>query len=159
LTKDIEILRDSPICKYYKSSILDEDVNWFMENRFDVYDISVKGWSRKNFHKHIKSELNFPDYYGENLNAFNDCLEDMKNEKYKGVVIVLRRFDDFLNSDRKSAEAILDITARQSRTWLINGQKLIGLIQSNEPNLELPELGGVNPSWNSAEWLTDTRNH
>jgi len=157
LTKDIEILKDGPICKYYKNSILDEDVNWFIENRFDVYDLNVKKWNKNNMHKEIKSNLNFPDYYGENLNAFDDCLGDMMNPRYKGVVIVFRGFDEFFINARTSAEAILDIIAQESRTWLLEGQKLIALVQSNNPNLELPKLGGTNPNWNSAEWLNSER--
>jgi RNAse (barnase) inhibitor barstar len=159
LTKDIEILKASPICKYYKNSILDEDVNWFIDNGFDVYDINVRNWNKRNFHKHLKEELNFPDYYGENLAAFNDCLGDMCNDRYKGVVITFRQYDEFLNNERSSAEAILDILATESRNWLLKGKKLIGLIQSNEPNLELPKLGGISPSWNSAEWMNDSRNY
>jgi len=158
LTKDIEILKDGPICKYYKNSILDEDVNWFIDNGFDVYDITVRNWNKKNFHKHLKKELNFPEYYGENLDAFDDCLGDMCNDRYKGVVITFRQYDEFLNNERSSAEAILDIIATESRNWLLKGKKLIGLIQSNEPNLELPKLGGISPSWNSAEWMNDSRN-
>lgn len=157
MTKDIEILKDGPICKYYKNAILDEDVNWFIENRFDVFDIDVKNWNNKNFHKYLKSHLNFPDYYGENLDAFDDCLSDMFNPKYNGVVIVFRQIDEFLNNDYNSAIAILDIIAKESRVWLIDGQKLIALIQSKEPNLELPELGGTSPRWNSTEWMNDSR--
>lgn len=157
MTKDIEILKDGPICKYYQNTVLDEDVNWFIENRFDVYDINVKKWNKKNFHEELKSNLNFPDYYGENLDAFNDCLGDMRNPRYKGLVIVFRQYDEFIGNDRKSAEAILDIIAKESRVWLLNGQKLITLIQSNSPQLELPTLGGTRPSWNSSEWLNSER--
>lgn len=103
--------------------------------------------------------MNFPDYYGGNLNAFDDCLGDLYNDRYKGVVIVLREYDEFLSSDRNLAEAILDIIAAESRYWLVTGKKLIGLIQSNEPNLELSKLDGVSPSWNSAEWMNETRNN
>jgi len=158
LTKDIEILKDGPICKYYKNSILDKDVSWFIDNRFDVYDMNVKDWNKKNFHKHLKEKFNFPDYYGENLDAFEDCLSEMYNTRYKGLVIVFRQYDEFLNRERKSAEIILDIIATESRVWLLNGQKLIGLIQSNEPNLELPKIGGIEPGWNSEEWMNNTRN-
>lgn len=157
MTKDLEILRIGPVCKYYKNSILDGDVNWFIENRFDVYDLNVKNWNKNNMHKEIKSNLNFPDYYAENLSAFNDCLGDMMNLRYKGVVIVLRGFDEFSNNARTLAEAIIDIIAQASRVWLLQGQKLIALVQSNDPNLELPKLGGMKPNWNSAEWLNDDR--
>ena len=28
-------------------------------------------------HEYLKKELNFPDYYGNNLDALSDCLTDM----------------------------------------------------------------------------------
>ena len=158
MTKDIEILKDGPICKYYKNSILDEDASWFIDNRFDVYDMDVRNWNLKNYHKHLQNNLNFPDYYGENLDAFSDCLEDMFNPRYKGVILVFRNYDEFYNRMRKPEIGILDIIASESRIWLLNGQKLIGLIQSNEPHLDLPELGGKKPGWNSKEWLNKERN-
>ena len=40
-------------------------------------DIVIKGSLIKNindFHKIIKRQLNFPDYYGENLDALWDCI-------------------------------------------------------------------------------------
>jgi len=157
LSKDIEILKDGPICKYYKNSILDEDIDWFIDNRFDVYEMNTKDWNRNNFHKRIKRTLKFPEYYGENINAFDDCLGDMKNPRYKGVVLVFRQYDEFIKNSREDAEAILDIVAKESRVWLLEGQKLIALIQSSNPKLELPVLGGISPNWNSAEWLNSER--
>ncbi len=40
-------------------------------------EIIIKGGLIKNiddFHKTIKRQLNFPDYYGENLDALWDCV-------------------------------------------------------------------------------------
>lgn len=158
MTKDIEILRDGPICMYYKNSILDEDVNWFYENRFEVYDINVKDWNRKNYQDNLKKAFDMPDYYGGNSNAFEECLNEKIYSRYQGLVIVLRRIDEFLNNDSNSSINMLDIIARESRFWLIEGKKLITLIQSNEPFLELPKLGGIEPVWNAQEWMNDSRN-
>ena len=157
MNKGIEILSSGPICKYFRNSILDQDVNWFSNNRYDVYDINTKNWNKRNCHQQLKSQLKFPDYYGQNLDAFKDCLGDMHNPKYEGVVIALRRYDEFLNNDKKLALAILDIIARESRVWLVSGHKLITLIQSNEPHLVLPEIGGVSPDWNANEWMNKER--
>ncbi|MFC5283768.1 barstar family protein [Pedobacter alpinus] len=155
--KDIEILKDGPICKYFKNAILDEDLNWFNSNNFEIIEMNCRNWNRKNAHNNLKVGLNFPDYYGENLNAFADCLTDMYNKNYRGLVLVFRRYDNFVEEDVKFAEAILDIIARESRVWLLTGQKLIGLLQSDNPDLDFPELGGTSPSWNSNEWFNENR--
>lgn len=33
--------------------------------------------SKEEAHEYIAKELQFPDYYGKNLDALEDCLEDM----------------------------------------------------------------------------------
>ncbi len=157
IEKDIGILKNGPICKYFKNGILDEDLNWFNNNNFEIIEMNCRSWNRKNAHQNLKVALSFPDYYGENLNAFADCLSDMYNEKYKGLILVFRLYDNFVEEDGKFAEAILDIIARESRVWLLKGQKLIGLIQSDNPDLDFPELGGTSPSWNGEEWFNADR--
>ena len=157
LGKDIDILKDGPICKYFKNGVLDEDLNWFHNNNFEIIEMNCRNWNRKNAHQNLKTALNFPDYYGENLNAFADCLGDMYNKRYSGLILVFRRYDNFVEEDGKFAEAILDSIARESRVWLLTGQKLIGLIQSDNPDLDFPELGGIRPSWNGIEWLNENR--
>ena len=80
--KDIEILKNGHICKYFKTAVLDEDLIWFQNNKFEMIDINLSNWTKKNFHKKLKYSLNFPNYYGENLDAFNDCLSDMFDNRF-----------------------------------------------------------------------------
>ncbi len=157
IERDIEILKNGPICKYYKNTILDEDIKWFLNNNYEVIELNVRNWTRKNAHKNLKEALNFPDYYGENLNAFNDCIGDLYNKRYKGLLLVFRSYDHFVDENRSFAESILDSITYESRIWLLTGQKLIGLVQSNNPDLEFSKLGGINPGWNSYEWLNSNR--
>ena len=81
----------------------------------------------------------------------------MYNKRYRGLILVFRRYDNFVEEDWNFAEAILDIIAGESRVWPLTGQKLIGLIQSDHSNLHFPELGGTSPSWNSAGWFDADR--
>ena len=156
-TKDIEILRDGPICLYFKNEVLEEDLGWFADNGFVTSEMNCRNWTRKNAHQHLKAALNFPDYYGENLDAFADCLSDRYNSNYKGLILVFRRYDAFVEEDGKFAEAILDIIAKESRLWLLTGQKLICLVQSDNPHLHFPALGHIRPNWNAKEWLNESR--
>ena len=121
--------------------------------KFNVVDMNAKKWNPKNVHKNLKEQLAFPDYYGENLNAFRDCFSDMYNERYRGLVMIFRHFDAFAEHDKSYAEMLLDIIAKTSREWLLTGQKLICLIQSNDPDIWFKEVGGNSPAWNNQEWL------
>ena len=38
--------------------------------------------SREEAHEYIASELNFPEYYGKNLDALEDCLGDMPEDTH-----------------------------------------------------------------------------
>lgn len=131
--KDIEILKKGSICKYFKQSILNDDIVWFENRGYEIIQINTKNWTSSNFYKNIKDALNFPDYFGENLNAFKDNLSDLFHQKNNGLVIV---FNDY-----KLAEVIIDIIADESRLWFIEGKKLFAFLQSNNPHLELPKIG------------------
>jgi RNAse (barnase) inhibitor barstar len=156
-SRDLEILKDGPICLYHNDDILNKDFSWFNDNNFEVIDMNCQTWTKNNFHKKIKGAMFFPEYYGENLNAFHDCLSEMHNTKYRGLILIFRNFDNIVEQYRATSEGILDSIARTSREWLVDGHKLICLIQSNDPDLHLPELGGLSPAWNGSEWLDGNR--
>ena len=47
--------------------------------------------SRDELHAHLKERFAFPDYYGANLDALNDCL----GERRERELVVIRDFADF----------------------------------------------------------------
>ena len=55
--KDIEILKNGPICKYLKSNVLNEELIWFQNNKFEIIDINLSNWTKHNFHKKLKESL------------------------------------------------------------------------------------------------------
>ena len=55
-------------------------------------------------HKYLKKALDFPDYYGENLDALYDCLCDLNCEiHFKNAVevkeCILDTFEDAMNEN------------------------------------------------------------
>ena len=108
-------------------------------------------------HEHLARTLHFPSYYGKNLNAFNDCLGDMQDIDSVGQVLVLRRFDRPVSKFKDHCEGLLDIIAHQSRIWLVEGQRLLCLVQSDDPDLDFGIVGGYRPSWNRSEWSDSER--
>ena len=46
---------------------------------------------REALHAELKEQLGLPDYYGENLDALNDCLGERREE----TLVVIRDFGDF----------------------------------------------------------------
>lgn len=69
-----------------------------------VYELDGKLIARDG-HKYIKEALDFPDYYGENLDALYDCLCDLDCEIHFINVVevkecILDTFDDANNENR-----------------------------------------------------------
>ena len=68
-----------------------------------VYELDYKLIGQDG-HKYIKEALDFPDYYGENLDALYDCLCDLNCEiRFINVVdvkeCILDTFDDANNEN------------------------------------------------------------
>ena len=60
--------------------------------RCPAFDCS--GWeSEAAMHRAFQAGLRFPEYYGHNLDALNDCLADLDIPDPGGVALVLWRFD------------------------------------------------------------------
>ncbi|MEM6844391.1 MAG: barstar family protein [Bacteroidota bacterium] len=154
---DWQILRDGPIKKYFSQDILSEDIDGLYNLRYQVVDMNMFNWTSKTAHKHIHESFDFPEYYGENLHAFRDCLSDMFDRRYRGLAIVFRRFDVFYSDNKNLSEGILDMISAESWEWLLVGQRLICMLQSNDPDLEISKIGGEHPHWNRNEWANASR--
>lgn len=46
--------------------------------KYEIDGLKLKNW--KSFHKEFKVKLNFPDYYGENMNAWIDCMDELSKQ-------------------------------------------------------------------------------
>lgn len=151
------IVRNGPILKYFSQEILEKDITELEKMRYQVIELSMADLTDDNVHKKIQESLDFPDYYGCNMEAFEDCLNDKFNKKYKGLVIVLHHFDTFYSQNKDFSYALMDGIASVAWSWLLAGQKLIGLVQSDDPDLVIDKIGGFKPGWNGEEWLDGDR--
>ena len=99
---DWRILQNSSIALYHENSILNESLVWFKEEGYYVAELDCATWSdTEHFHIAIKDSLRFPDYYGSNLHALEDCLKDNEVVSDDYVAIVLRGFDTVYDKDQK----------------------------------------------------------
>jgi len=82
----------------------------------------IRTW--KSFHKTFASLLNFPEHYGENLDAWIDCMEDL-NE------LTVLNFGDCRNLKREKPEiieAILECSASVNNIKIERGEEPLLLI-------------------------------
>jgi RNAse (barnase) inhibitor barstar len=151
---DWQILQNGWVSMYLKQSILDEDLDWFNKNGFRMIDLNCNSWTDEaSAHQQLKRELNFPDYYGNNLNALNDCLSYIEIDS-AGIIIVLRHIDTL---DKEFAQSLVEIFASNSRGHMLFGNKLITLIQVDDPDFQIEETRSHLVLWNRKEWLNSSR--
>jgi len=100
-------------------------------------------------HKSLKRELPFPDYYGNNLDALNDCLSEI-DILGEGLVVVLRNFDMAAEEIRQKTA---DIFANNSRRHILFGRKLILLIQVSSRDFNLATVDSCPVLWNGSEFF------
>jgi hypothetical protein len=154
---DFQILRDGGISFYRAEAVLVEDLAWFAAQGYSVTRFDCASWTTlMQMHAELQAHLEFPTYYGRNLDALNDCLSDLKISDAGGRVVVFGRLDIFVSRGdafRMAAEGVLDVFIVASRRAMLFGRRLIVLIQSEDRNLSFAPLGGCTAIWNRREWM------
>jgi len=164
---DWEILRDGGINLYLRREYLDEDIDWLRKQHYQVFLFDCTKWtSSEVMHADFARTLSFPSYYGRNLDALHDCLEDdLFVPDIGGVALVLNRIDTYVKAhaatlkpiERTEAEIILDIFARATRYFLLTGRRFLTLLQSDDPQIRFDKLACVIADWNRRERLYKNR--
>lgn len=151
---DWQILQNGWTSLYWQKRILDKDLEWFKKEKYNVVDFDCTKWADTNqIHKDLKKLLNFPDYYGENFDALNDCLSNIEVDE-TGIVVVFRHFQLV---DKGIAHILLDIFARNSRLHNLFGRRFMTLVHVDNPNYQIDPVGATPVLWNGAEWLDKNR--
>lgn len=163
---DWRILRDGAIYLYWRPEYLADDLQWFTEHQYRLYEFDCRTWvSPDRMFADLGRVLEFPDWWGCNINALDDSIDDLLINENGGAVLVLKNFDSYftgsgserLASSEREGEVVLDIFSRASRFHLLNGRRMLVLIQSNDPQIRIRKLGGTNPQWNNRECLNASR--
>jgi RNAse (barnase) inhibitor barstar len=155
---DWRLLQNGAIQLYHRLSILQEDIAWLLDHRYLLQEFDCSVWkSHDDFHDAMSSTLNFPDYYGRNIAAFNDCLSDLEIPDEGGVVLVFLHFDHFVAKDAEFAGWVLDYIQDNAWRFSLWGRRLLSLLQSDDAHIQLRPIGACAPSWNPREWLDSTR--
>jgi RNAse (barnase) inhibitor barstar len=155
---DWALFQNGWVTMYWKHEILEADCAWLADHGYQIYRLDCSRWrSAKEALRELGTGLRFPDYYGQNFNAFNDCLSDLDVAVDGGAAIVLVRYDLFSGVDRVAAQTLLDIIARNARQFMLFGRRLTALIQSDDPTVEFDRVGATSVMWNRREWLNKNR--
>jgi RNAse (barnase) inhibitor barstar len=151
------LLQNGSVSLYWKESVWRHYIEALRTEGFDVYEFNCSNWNTiDDFHANVATILNFPGYYGCNLDAFNDCLSDCV-PKGDGIALAFKQFDSFEERFPKAASAILDIVQLNSWRFLIFRHKLVALVQSDNPRIRFDDIGTMPAIWNPKEWMNKNR--
>jgi hypothetical protein len=149
---------------YWRRELLDQSIARLRGEQFAVVEVDASGWATDEaLHHDIAAALDFPDYYGRNLDALNDCLRDVVNGHYgvpedaAGFVLAFTHYDRFTRASPRTAQIVLDILADHGRHAAVFGQRVLCLVHSDDPDITFQRVGGMPVMWNQAEWLTSRR--
>lgn len=158
------LLRNTPVTLFYRRHILEETSAWLAEHGYQITVLDASSWSAEaDLHRDVAQALSFPDYYGRNLNALNDCLRDVVTQDYgwdphaTGLVLVFTGYDTFAAKCPRPAQIVLDLLAQHSRVAALFGRRMICLVQSDDPHISFDPVGADPVLCNDAERLNSSR--
>ena len=158
------LLLNGPVTLFWRTRLVAETTDWLDEHGYQVVRLAAREWtSDRDMHTAVAAALGFPEYYGHNLNALNDCLRDVVSHDYgwspdsAGLAIVFTCYDAYAARSPQSAHAVLDILADHSRVAMLFGRPLVVLVQSDDPGIRFEPVGASGVRWNDAEWADASR--
>lgn len=161
---DFRLVANSFVTMFWDELILQETTAWLNAHGYHVTTLDAAAWTLPgDMHRELAAALDFPDYYGHNLDALNDCMGDVAAGEYgtpsdaTGLVLVLVNFVAFAASHRLQAQALLDIFASQARNAALFGHRMMCLVHSRDPEFGFEPVGATPVVWNDAEWLNAKR--
>ncbi|WP_394437710.1 barstar family protein [Streptomyces sp. SGAir0957] len=161
----VDFMLNSFVTLFWRRRLLDASVERLRLRGFRTIQMSADQWAtEKDMHRAFAEALSFPDYYGRNLDAFNDCLGDVAcyggyddAPEGAGLVLALTDYDHFAAACPQTAHVVLDIVADQARRASVLRRRLICLVHSKDPDIAFEPVGAMPVLWNSDEWADSNR--
>lgn len=161
----IEFMENTFVTLFWRRRLLTEAMLKLEDRGFRVVRLAAGSWStEQDLHRAVAAVLHFPDYYGHNLDALNDCLGDVAcfgpyddEPEGTGLVLSFTDYDRFAAACPQAAQIVLDIIADQARRAVVLQRRLICLVHSNDPNIRFEPVGAMPVIWNRSEWADVNR--
>ncbi|MDY3551298.1 barstar family protein [Gemmata sp. JC717] len=148
LRVDRQVLLNGPVALYGPPERLRQHVAALESYGYRCPAFDCGRWaSEADMHRAFAAGLEFPSYYGRNLNALNDCLRDIDIPEKSVVAVVLWRFDRFARLPGVRAWDVLDVIAHASWLHSLYARRLLVLVQSDDPKLRFPPVGARPVMW------------
>lgn len=85
----------------------------------------------------MAKSLDFPEWFGRNWDALEDCLSDLSWRKADGTVLIFRNFEAL---DQDQLGILIDVLASSAEFWAGRGRPFFSVFVDPGRKLSLPEL-------------------
>lgn len=156
---DWQLLQSSNVHRYRDDEALETTCAGLAELGYLLHRLDASEWAdAAALHTALATALDFPDYYGRNLDALEDVLRDVAEYMYgsnsatTGTVLALAGYDTFAEREPVLAQHLLDGFARSARRGLLVGHPMLCLVTAGREFAEvgatpvMPALPPVQPS-------------
>lgn len=157
-TLECRLLQNGCVVLYHNPFLMEEHSSLLVRSGWQFKEIYVgELGTADEFFSQVAMTFEFPEYFGRNLNALRDCLSEIGFGKARRLAVSLTRFDLVVKQDAAFAHAVLDIFAEVERHCLMEGGRILFLVQSSNPDVRFPPVGATPVLWNFEEWLDSKR--
>jgi len=160
---DWRMLRFGWVTLFRQEAVLDRTLEWLRGEGYREIRMDARpGRTEADMYESVTNALGLPGPCG-NFDGLDDWLYDFIEGHYgadpdaAATSIAILGFDSFVRTDPRAAGDLLELLGRHAAHALMFGHRLLILVQSNDPDIELGPVGGREPYWNEAEWLNASR--
>jgi len=133
-TSGVYLLEESPSVEHLEKLTSERSLAFFHLKGQEIRD-------KDQFLNQVALVLSFPEHFGNNWDAFADCLTDMSWHETDGFVILYDHFDLLAEHSPRDFEMALDIFNESSEFWHNRGKALFVLLQGK--SRQTGELPGI----------------
>lgn len=133
-TSGVYLLEESPSVELLEKLTSERGLAFFHLEGQEIHD-------KDQFLNQVALVLSFPEYFGNNWDAFADCLTDMSWHETDGFVILYDNFDSLAEHSPRDFEIALDIFKESTEFWHNRGKALFVLLYGK--SRRVGELPGV----------------
>jgi RNAse (barnase) inhibitor barstar len=87
---------------------------------------------KEQFLNHAAVAMNFPSHFGQNWDAFYDCLTDMDGVEADGYAIYFDHTDAFAKHHESQLETVIELFQDAVDFWKAEGKSMLVLLSGND---------------------------
>jgi RNAse (barnase) inhibitor barstar len=145
---DWRLFLNSPTVMYHDLDVLSRHASQLEEQGYRVLVFDCATWQDEAaMHNALSNALTFPEYYGSNLDALDECLATFVIDPFQiGVILALLHFDSLIGNvgfRDSTPRVLLELIQSSSRRHLLLGERLMALVhlQNSDVTIRLRNTG------------------